>query len=209
MERAKYYTEWDLIMFALYKTGHVGTISDAEYESRMAEIAKSNDKTVAELEEEYLGKYDLNNRIIGEYVYDLLSHDAYNVVSDLSTDFTEFSYLLEEPKDTGTSTPDTTNKAPGTSKPGNQNANDGSVDYIKIIGIGVIGLIILGVVVFCALTIVATAKQKKNTTDIVTDDSDDDEYEEDDEDEDDENDENDENKEDDDATEPEGEESDE
>ena len=158
-ERAKYYVEWDLVMFALYKTGDFGTISDSEYSARVAEMAESYDMTVSELEELYLGKHDINNMIIADYVFELLPNDMYGVY-ELTTDFEDFEYLLEDNKPTGTTGP---NKPAGTTTPGNDaDSNGQGVDIIKIVGFSVIGLLAAAVIAFCVFAAVMTAKAKKN-----------------------------------------------
>ena len=90
-QSAKIRTEKDLVCMAIYKTGVLGTVSDSEYESRLAQIAADNGMTVADLELMYSGRYDIQNLIIVDFVYENLSK-----LSKLTTDYSEYEYLLKE-----------------------------------------------------------------------------------------------------------------
>lgn len=156
-----YSVEADLVMAALYKTGHFGKISEDEYSARMKEIAASEKLTVLELEQKYLGKYDVKNRIITEYVLDLLAVEAYGIY-DLTTDFEEYEYLLNEPENTEG---ETTQKNPSQTSPSGtgNSGNGGGVDLIKIVGFCAIGVLVACAVAFCVITAVMASKQKKQT----------------------------------------------
>ncbi len=89
---AKLQVERDLVCFAIYKTGAVGNISAAEYQSRLAQLAQENYTTVAEFEAMYEGKPDISNIIIADYTYDKLE----TLISKLNTNYGDYAYLLEE-----------------------------------------------------------------------------------------------------------------
>jgi hypothetical protein len=89
-----------------------------------------------------------------------MANDMYGMY-ELTTDFEDFKYLLEEnkPEDTTGS-----NKPTGTTVP-DKNGNDGeaqNVDIIKIVGFSVVGLLAAAVVAFCVFSAVMASKAKKN-----------------------------------------------
>ncbi len=164
-ESAKLSTEKDLICFAIYKTGVLGTISDVEYENRLAELASQNGTTVAEFETMYAGKHDISNVIIANYAYEKLVNLAV-----LTTDYGQYEYLLEEEE--VTTGADTT--AP--SGAGETVIDPNVIIMIVIISVGVIGCVVL-------IVIQVNGKKKAEETDGEYDDDEDEEYEEDEEDE--------------------------
>lgn len=135
-EYAKVQTERDLICFALYKTGALGTISETEYAARLAEHAASSGMTVEAFETMYAGKHDISNLIIGDYVYEKLGR-----LANLTTDYDDYKYLLEAEDLTGGS--NVTTAAPGEE---NEKIDPNIIVMIVIIVVGAVGIITFFVV---------------------------------------------------------------
>ena len=170
-QSAKIRTEKDLICAAIYKTGILGTVSESEYESRLAQIAADNNMTVANLELMYSGRFDIQNLIIVDYTYDNLTK-----LVKLTTDYSEYEYLLDEIEST---TP------PLVTPPVQESArgiDSNIILMIVIIAVGFIGIVVL---------FVLSKKAKKPKQDEV-DEYNDEEYDEDEEEYEDENSESDE-----------------
>ncbi|MBE6600224.1 MAG: DUF4366 domain-containing protein [Ruminococcaceae bacterium] len=135
-EYAKVQTERDLVCFALYKTGALGTISETEYATMLAEQAANSGMTVEAFETMYAGKHDISNLIIGDYVYARLGR-----LANLTTDYADYKYLLEA--EALTSQNGVTTTAPGEE---NEKIDPNIIVMIVIIAVGVVGIITLFVV---------------------------------------------------------------
>ncbi len=131
-EYAKLQTERDLVCFAVYKTGAVGTISDTEYEIRLTELASESGKTVAQLEAMYAGKHDLSNIIIGDYTYEKLGR-----LASLTTDYDEYKYLLDVVETTGGVTTEAPNGDAG------EGIDPNVIVMIVLIAVGAVGIIVI------------------------------------------------------------------
>ena len=145
-ENAKVSTEQDLVYFALYNSGAVGTMSEADYAQHLADLAASYGTTSTELETLFAGKHDLMNVIVANFVYSKL--DKLAVVT---TDYDQFKDLLNET---------TTQKPQETTTPGtNTEAAPCGVDITVVI---IIAVLAVGVAVFVALLFI---KKKEAPTD--------------------------------------------
>jgi trigger factor len=158
-ENAKVSVEQDLVYFAIYKSGAVGTMTEADYAQNLADLAAGYGTTSAELETLFAGKHDLMNAIVSNFVYTKLDK-----LAKLTTDYSEYEHLLK----VETTTPPTQ----GTTAPGaNAKPAPCGVDITAVL---IIAVFAVGAAVFVALLCV-----RKKKTDLEEDEcEEDEEYEE-------------------------------
>ena len=163
-ESAKVSTEQDLVYFAIYKSGAVGTMTEADYSQLLADLASGYGTTSAELETLFAGKHDLMNVIVSNFVYNKIEELAI-----VTTDYDEFKHLLE----VATTTPPTQ----GTTAPGNAEAAPCGVDITSVV---IIAVLAIGAAVFIALLFIKKKEPSEDESEEYEDDEyEDDEYEED------------------------------
>ncbi len=161
-ENAKISTERDLVCFAVYKSGAVGTMTEADYAQHLADLAASYGTTATELETLFAGKHDLMNVIVSNFVYTKLDK-----LAKLTTDYGEYEHLL---KVQTTTPPMQSTTTPGTN-------SESAPCGVDITAVFIIAVFAVGAAVFVALLCIR--KKKTDPEEDEYDDEYEDEYEED------------------------------